>query len=59
LRQTLRSSFVVILAAFFAGDVSAASTVVVGQGRWSVPASAPHHVGHPVLDGVRPPGEPF
>ncbi|MBN8481186.1 MAG: M48 family metallopeptidase [Xanthomonadales bacterium] len=30
LRQTLRSSFVVILAAFFAGDVSAASTVVVG-----------------------------
>jgi Zn-dependent protease with chaperone function len=30
LRQTLRSSFVVVLAAFFAGDVSAASTVVVG-----------------------------
>ena len=30
LRQTLRSSFVIVLAAFAAGDVSAASTVVVG-----------------------------
>ena len=30
LRQTLRSSFVIVLAAFFAGDVSAASAVVVG-----------------------------
>lgn len=30
LRQTLRSSFVAIVAAFFAGDVSAASTVVIG-----------------------------
>lgn len=30
LRQTLRSSFVIVLAAFFAGDVSAASSVVVG-----------------------------
>jgi Zn-dependent protease with chaperone function len=29
LRQTLRSSFVAIVAAFFAGDVSSASTVVV------------------------------
>ena len=30
LRQTLRSSFVIVLAAFFARDVSAASSVVVG-----------------------------
>lgn len=30
LRQTLRSSFVAIVAAFFAGDVSAASAVVIG-----------------------------
>jgi len=30
LRQTLRSSFVAVVAAFFAGDVSAASTVVIG-----------------------------
>ena len=30
LRQTLRSSFVIILGAFFAGDVSAASSVVIG-----------------------------
>ena len=30
LRQTLRSSFVAVLAAFFAGDVSAASTIVIG-----------------------------
>ena len=29
MRQTLRSSFVAIVAAFFAGDVSSASTVVV------------------------------
>ncbi|HNR91428.1 MAG TPA: M48 family metallopeptidase [Dokdonella sp.] len=30
LRQTLRSSFVIVLGAFFAGDVSAASSVVIG-----------------------------
>lgn len=30
LRQTLRSSFVVVIAALFAGDVSSASTIVVG-----------------------------